>query len=139
MEKQVRVGAAVIIKRGNTILLGKRTGSHGAETWALPGGHLEYGEKPEETCLRETEEETGLKIGNLKKFYFTNDIFTGEEKHYITIYYTADYISGNAERKEPHKCLEWRWCNKEELPSPLFLPLVNLIKDRGAAALFQGK
>lgn len=30
--------------------------------WVQPGGHIEYGETPEETALRETYEETGVRI-----------------------------------------------------------------------------
>ena len=30
--------------------------------WVLPGGHMEPGESVEEACLRECEEETGLKV-----------------------------------------------------------------------------
>ena len=30
--------------------------------WALPGGRIEMGESPEETVLRELEEEVGLKL-----------------------------------------------------------------------------
>jgi 8-oxo-dGTP pyrophosphatase MutT (NUDIX family) len=35
---------------------------HGKGHWALPKGHAEEGEKPEETAIRELEEETGLKV-----------------------------------------------------------------------------
>jgi 8-oxo-dGTP diphosphatase len=33
--------------------------------WKLPGGRKEAGETPEETAVRETEEEVGLKIGKV--------------------------------------------------------------------------
>ena len=39
--KRVQVGVGVFVKRNGKILVGKRKGSHGAGTWALPGGHLE--------------------------------------------------------------------------------------------------
>lgn len=50
----VGVGVAVIVKRGGKILLIKRQGSHGAGTWAPPGGHIDFGESVEETARRET-------------------------------------------------------------------------------------
>lgn len=34
-----------------------------AGQWALPGGRMDHGERPEETALRELEEEVGLKLG----------------------------------------------------------------------------
>jgi len=34
-----------------------------AGQWALPGGRMELGESPEETALRELEEEVGIKLG----------------------------------------------------------------------------
>ena len=56
-----RVGVAVfVINEKGHILVGKRTGSHGAGTLALPGGHLELHESFHECAARETYEETGL-------------------------------------------------------------------------------
>lgn len=47
MSQEVRVGVAAVILREGRVLLGERIGSHGAHTWATPGGHLEWGESIE--------------------------------------------------------------------------------------------
>lgn len=59
-----------------------------------PGGHLEYGESFAETAARESLEETGLEIGNIKFLRATNDVF-GEGKHYVTIFVTAEITGEN--------------------------------------------
>lgn len=133
MSKNVRVGVGVVILRDNKLLLGKRIGAHGAETWATPGGHLELGESIEECAKREVLEETGLEVSNVQHLAFTNDIFSQEDKHYVTLFVVASYDEGEAEIKEPNKCLEWKWCDLDSLPQPLFLPLVNLLKQDGSA------
>ena len=43
-----KVGVGVVVVKDGKVLVGKRIGSHGAETWAFPGGHLEWNEKIEE-------------------------------------------------------------------------------------------
>lgn len=67
------------------MLLGKRRGSDGAGTWALPGDHLKFGESVETCALRETEEETGLKVRILRQGPYTNDVMLAEGKHYVTV------------------------------------------------------
>ncbi|WP_373944795.1 NUDIX hydrolase [Vibrio chagasii] len=129
MNNQVRVGVAAVIFREGRILLGERIGSHGANTWATPGGHLELGESIEECAQRETLEETGLEVGAFKKLGFTNDIFENEGKHYVTLYVVATSSSGEPRVMEPHQCKQWQWFDLDELPEPLFLPLVNLLKE----------
>ena len=129
MNKQVRVGVAAVIFREGRILLGERIGSHGANTWATPGGHLELGESIEECAQRETLEETGLEVGAFRKLGFTNDIFEKEGKHYVTLYVVATSTSGEPQVMEPHQCKQWQWFDLDELPEPLFLPLVNLLKE----------
>ena len=129
MNKQVRVGVAIIIRRDGAILLGERIGSHGANTWATPGGHLELGESIEDCAKREVLEETGLIVDSIEKFTFTNDIFEKEGKHYVTLFVVASSVNGEPQVTEPDKCKQWKWCRLDNLPEPLFLPLINLLKE----------
>ncbi|MBD1582742.1 nucleotide triphosphate diphosphatase NUDT15 [Pseudoalteromonas sp. S16_S37] len=129
MQKQVRVGVAVIILREGRVLLGERIGSHGAHTWATPGGHLELGESIEQCAKRETFEETGLIADSIEKLSFTNDIFEKENKHYVTLFMLASCPSGEPIVTEPNKCRQWKWFELDNLPEPLFLPLTNLFKE----------
>ncbi|MBE0367576.1 nucleotide triphosphate diphosphatase NUDT15 [Pseudoalteromonas aurantia] len=126
---EVRVGVGVIIVREGKILLGKRIGAHGAQTWATPGGHLDFTETPEQCAAREVYEETGLVLGAVKKLGFTNDIFKLENKHYVTLFMLGESEQGEAHIMEPTKCLRWQWFDMDILPEPLFLPLVNLLKE----------
>lgn len=129
MENQnVRVGVGVFFLRDGKVLVGLRQGAHGANTWSLPGGHLEFSESIEDCAQREVIEETGLTIGSVRAIGFTNDIFLKEDKHYITLFVAADSLSGEAERREPEKSLEWRWVTWPEIPTPIFLPLQNFIQ-----------
>lgn len=123
----VRVGVAVIIVQGDKILLGKRKNSHGADTWAFPGGHLEFGETPEACAIRETQEETGLLLDKVIAGPWSNDVFVEANKHYITLFMLALYGGGEPKCMESDKCLAWEWFNSDALPSPLFLPIQNLL------------
>jgi 8-oxo-dGTP diphosphatase len=125
--KRVQVGVGVFVKRNEKILLGKRKGSHGAGTWALPGGHLEPGESFETCCKREVLEETGLIINNISPVVFTNDIFHHQGLHYITLFFKGEYESGEAIVAEPRQCEEWRWVSLDHIPQPIFLPLRNAL------------
>jgi mutator protein MutT len=127
-ERRPYIGVAVIVVQNGRVLLGKRKNAHGAGTWQFPGGHLEYGESIEACARRELFEETGLSIDNFRLGPFTNDIFEKEKKHYVTLFIIADQTSGEAQVKEPHKCERWAWFKWSEMPTPHFLPIVNLLK-----------
>ena len=122
------VGIGVCMIKDGKVLLGKRKNSHGDGSWSFPGGHLEMYETWEECAKREVLEETDLHIKNTKFTGVTNDLFPEEEKHYITLFIIADYDSGELKTMEPEKCSDWNWFSWENLPQPLFKPILNLIK-----------
>ena len=117
-----RVGIAVFVFKDGKFLMGKRRNSHGAGTWTVPGGHLEFGESFEETAAREVLEETNVTIKDIRFGALTNDMFEPEHKHYTCIWMTSDYESGTATLMEPDRCIEWQWCDFDSLPTPLFSP-----------------
>lgn len=125
---EARVGIGVFVCKDGKFLIGHRKGSHGEGTWALPGGHLEFGESFEQTAEREVKEENGLAIESIGFGAVTNDIFEKENKHYVTIWMISQWKSGEPEILEPHKCLEWRWVDFDSLPEPLFLTWYQLFE-----------
>lgn len=124
--RDVKVGVGVIVIRQGRVLLGLRQGSHGAGTWALPGGHLEHGEDVVDCAIREVREETGLDIHDVRPGPYTSDVFRAERAHYVTLFVTASCDTGDAVVREPEKCLAWHWFPWNDLPEPLFLPLRSL-------------
>jgi 8-oxo-dGTP diphosphatase len=131
----VRVGVAVILRNSlDEVLMGRRKGSHGSGTWSFPGGHLEPGESVFRCASRELLEETGIPSHGSPEFYFkkltfTNDVFNSEGKHYVTLYVQGIWNTDLPEPRviEPDKCAGWGWFRTP--PSPLFLPIENLLKD----------
>jgi 8-oxo-dGTP diphosphatase len=123
-----KVGIGVFVVKDGKFLMGKRLGAHGAGTWTIPGGHLEYNETFEQTTERETLEETGVKIANVTFAAVTNDIFNDENKHYVTVWMMSDWAEGEPKIMEPDKFVEQRWVDIDELPEPLFLPWQQLLR-----------
>lgn len=134
---QPRVGVGVVVRRAGKILLGRRAGSHGAGCWSLPGGHLEFGETPQDCARGEVREETGLHLSHLREGPWVNSVFDREQKHYITIFILAEALHGEPQRLEPEKCDGWQWFEPHALPAPLFLPLTQLLEQYGTDWLQQ--
>ncbi len=59
---------AIIISNQNSVLLIERGREPFKAKWALPGGFVDMDESLEIACMRELEEETGLRVGDLKQF-----------------------------------------------------------------------
>lgn len=131
----VRVGIGVFVFRGGRFLMGCRRGAHGAGTWSVPGGHLEFGESFEDTAVREVAEETGVQIGNVRFGAVTNDVFPGEGRHYVTVWMLSDHVAGEPVILEPDKCTGLAWHDFDDLPEPLFLPWRQLVRSPQYAAI----
>ncbi len=122
-----QVGVAVIITQDHRVLLLKRKNVHGAGSWSTPGGHLEFGETPEECARREAKEETDVNIADVRFRAITNDVFEDIGRHYITIWMQAQYASGTPVVNAEYEMSEVGWFARDALPEPLFLPLHNLL------------
>lgn len=123
-----RVGVGVFVFKDGKFLIGQRRGAHGEGSWSVPGGHLEFGESPEQTAAREVLEETGLEIDNVAFAAVTNDVFEAEQKHYVTLWMRADWAGGEPTILEPDKFADQRWVGFDDLPEPLFLPWQKLLQ-----------
>jgi len=99
--------------RKGKILVVKRNLKPGINKWALPGGFVESGEAPEIACLRELEEETGLK-GKIKRLAGVYIQKTKEYGSLLIIGYEVVIAQGllslNNELKDA------KFLNKKELP-----------------------
>lgn len=152
---KVRVGVGVFVLQSPQestsnphFLMGKRKGAHGAGTYALPGGHLEFGEEPEACAAREVLEETGLKVTNIRFLTATNDYMPMDNKHYITMFTVCvrEDDGDVPQVLEPEKCEGWDWVswqslqswvrleiegeNGEAMERRLFMPMINLVRQR---------
>jgi len=130
MPNDPRVGVALIIVKNNQVLLMQRKGSHGQGTWSTPGGHLDFGESPEECAAREAFEEVGIVAREVKFRAVTNDVFRETGKHYITLWMETTQFSGEPRIAAPDEVADLGWFDWHALPQPLFLPLQNLLNGK---------
>ncbi|MEI7512129.1 MAG: NUDIX domain-containing protein [Candidatus Uhrbacteria bacterium] len=122
-----KVGIGVMILKDGKVLLGKRKSSHGAGEYSFPGGHLEYMESFEECAKRETREECGVEIENVR-FLFLGNLKSYAPKHYVQISFVADWKSGEPQVLEPEKMADWAWYPIDEIPKPHFTMIPNVIE-----------
>jgi 8-oxo-dGTP diphosphatase len=119
------VGVGVIVVRGDELLFGLRHGAHGGGTWSFPGGHVDEGERPEASALRELEEETGLRADNPRLVGESDDVFPGDLR-YRTYFVRVDWARGEPTFREPNASRGWSWFSWDAAPAPLFLPVASL-------------
>jgi 8-oxo-dGTP diphosphatase len=117
----VGVQAIVTKHRSARILLGRRRGGFGDGQWALPGGHLEFGESFEEAAVRELREETNIRAEKLIVWKSLNTAY--RETHYVQISVQVLSYRGELKNLEPDKCYELGWFSLDHtLPAPIFEP-----------------
>ncbi|CAA3015739.1 nudix hydrolase 1-like [Olea europaea var. sylvestris] len=124
------LGVGVFLLKGNKVLLGRRRTAVGRNTFALPGGHLEFGESFEQCAAREIKEETGLDITDIEFLTVTNNVLS-EPKPIQLIAILMRAVVADPEQTpvnlEPEKCDGWDWYDWDNLPKPLFAPLETVV------------
>lgn len=102
-----------IIEKDRKIVLVKRNKQPFKGLWAIPGGHVDYGETVENATIREAEEETGLKI-RLKEIlgvYSRPD--RNPEKHTMATVFVAEVVGG--ELKSGSDAADAKWIPIDEI------------------------
>jgi 8-oxo-dGTP diphosphatase len=122
-----KVAAVTVTLVDKRIVLVKRSISPGYGKWVIPGGFVDRGETLEEAAIRETLEETNLKVRIISLL----NVYSYPGSTVIVVAYQAEAVSG-----VPAACdesLELTLCPYEEIPwSELAFPSTrDALKDYG--------
>ena len=115
------VSIAIFRKKGGQIqvLVGKRKRNPFAGAWALPGGHVDEGEKLREAAARELEEETGVAIADLMFIDRSVRRADDPERYRIDSIFAA-MAPEDAEAEASSDLAEVAWVPVERLPELAF-------------------
>jgi 8-oxo-dGTP diphosphatase len=109
----VREISNVLLTRGETLLLGWRGPNRRTypACWAVPGGHLEPGESPEDAAIREMREELGVEVRGLR---YLGPIETVDSLGPVTfhMFSSSEWDGDPSPRDDEHS--ELRWFGLEE-------------------------
>ena len=132
------VGAAALVYNAQGELMFMLRPDNGC--WGIPGGGMEPGESLEDTARRETREEVGLEVGELRLM----GVFSGQELFYeypngdqvyivTVVYETHDYKG--ALRRKLDEAAEIKFFSLDALPdkiSPPIRPIIAQLTNRAA-------
>jgi ADP-ribose pyrophosphatase YjhB (NUDIX family) len=95
-ERVVRVGAYGLAERDGEVLLTRLTRGPHTGRWTLPGGGLDFGERPLDGLARELREETGLEVRvdgllDVDGFAWSDG---RRETHMVPVVYRVTVVSG---------------------------------------------
>jgi 8-oxo-dGTP pyrophosphatase MutT (NUDIX family) len=108
-DEQERSAGGVVVRGDETIVIvPTRRGAQGQKVLALPKGHVDPGETPDQTALREVREETGAemveKLGDVRYFYQRS----GKRIFKRVTFYLFSYRAGSLEDHDD-EVEEARW------------------------------
>jgi 8-oxo-dGTP pyrophosphatase MutT (NUDIX family) len=109
-EREVSAGGVVVRDGACVVIVPTRRAADGRKVLALPKGHVDPGERPEETAVREVREEAGVesslreKLGDVRYFYQRS----GRRIAKVVSFYLLDYTGGEPDEHD-HEVEEARW------------------------------
>src|SRR6201999_2685510 len=129
--KLTLVVACALIDADKRVLIAQRPEGKAMEgLWEFPGGKVEPGERPEETVIRELDEELGITVKEpcLAPFTFTSHTYP--DFQLLMPLYVCRRWEGSFTARE-HSALKWvrpRDLNQYPMP-PADLPLIPMLRD----------
>lgn len=109
-KKDGAASVGVIVVNDGKILVGTRDNDFGKGLICGPGGHVEYGETPEQAAIRETQEEFGITPTDLIEIGTGRIEDTGlKPSIFLCTEYDGEVKCDDGEMREP------RFCSLEEI------------------------
>jgi ADP-ribose pyrophosphatase YjhB (NUDIX family) len=96
-ERGPAVGVGAVVVRGEEVLLIRRGKAPLDGRWSVPGGTVKWGERLDEAVVRETMEETGVRVVPREVLLVTEHLEgagEGATAHYVIVDYACDYLAG---------------------------------------------
>ena len=123
--REYSAGGLIFDERGRVAIIARHSRSGHLE-WCLPKGHIEKGETPEQTAVREVHEETGI-LGEVIESIATIDYwFTGTSQrvHKLVHHYALRRVSGDltVEGDPDHEAEDAIWVDFTDLDDVLSYP-----------------
>ena len=114
MERKFGVATKAIIrnKEGKYLVIYKsETEEISPNVIDVPGGRMKFGEKAEESLMREVDEEIGIKIKIIKPSRVWG--FVKDNLHLVGITFLAEFVSGEFRLSGEHT--KYKWIDKEKI------------------------
>jgi 8-oxo-dGTP pyrophosphatase MutT (NUDIX family) len=113
-------GGVVVRDRDCVVIVPTRRAAEGRRVLALPKGHPDGDETPQDAALREVREEAGVearaveKLGDVRYFYQRD----GQRIAKVVSFFLLEYVAGEPEQHD-HEVEEARWMALEEAATAL--------------------
>ena len=124
-ENPLPSAAALVQNDTGEILLVKRGVEPGLGMWALPSGFIEIDEMPDEACLRELKEETGLE-GEILKLI---GVYSQKSQVYKKVLIIGYEVSAGGHLSPGSDSLKAEFFPLEEIPDIAFSSHREIIRD----------
>ncbi|MGI0134400.1 MAG: NUDIX hydrolase [Candidatus Micrarchaeaceae archaeon] len=124
----VRAGAAALIEDGTGKVLIAKRGTYPEGIWVLPGGGIDFGERAEDTVVREIKEETGLEIKPVGLIKVYEMILPKLNVHRIIFFYRAKLVGGTARPSSDITEIRWLLPNEIALLDNLGDTVIDVLK-----------
>lgn len=108
---------AILITEGRKILLARRGIEPAKGQWDIPGGFVDMGESVEDTVIRETLEETSLRVRVKEYLGSIPDVYGPRQIPTVNLCFLVEVLEGKPKPKSDVESLVW--FSLDELPEKM--------------------